>query len=395
MKYKDYYWSFFVNVIGIAIAGFAILSFLGCCLDRGSDEYPSPVDASYPGPAEFFDGNPKLNLTESDSDRVSYLPMIRDDPCVPIGAQIEGYFRGREKWLRNDSIVEGMIKWSEIEQERGVYDWDTQKDEDFKKIDGRPFVLQVKNSPEWARKYPEYECSPPKREYFVDYAAFVLALIDRYDDYTDQLYIEVWNEPDVDRTLIGPYAPYFGCWGEISDPYYGGEYYGQFLATIYPMIKSERPDVTILAGALSLGGGDSTAFWQGAMKYRGNYDGVSYHAYAYYQDGQPGEENEDWQVIKKKATHLRWLGEDAPLYVTETSLLCNPNWSPCYDPGIHGFRVVQGEYLRHIIREVADWDVEFVLWYTIANNGWLNSDLVWQDEPQPAYFEYLDYSCTP
>jgi hypothetical protein len=68
-------------------------------------------------------------------------------------------------------------------------------------------------------------------------------------------YWELWNEPDVDPALaglIGGDIP-FGCWGDSTDPYYGGGYYAEMLKAVYPRIKAADPQAQVARGRIALG----------------------------------------------------------------------------------------------------------------------------------------------
>ncbi len=83
-------------------------------------------------------------------------------------------------------------------------------------------IVVVIDSPAWAtinRPYPT-SCGAIRADRFADFAAFMGWLATRYKDRVQ--YWELGNEPDIDPTLVAV-NQVFGCWGDINDPYYGGE----------------------------------------------------------------------------------------------------------------------------------------------------------------------------
>ena len=60
------------------------------------------------------------------------------------------------------------------------------------------------------------------------FAGFMRDLVARYSVPPYNIkYWEIWNEEDVDPSLVGPTSG-FGCWGDATDPYYGGGGYAEF-----------------------------------------------------------------------------------------------------------------------------------------------------------------------
>jgi hypothetical protein len=308
-----------------------------------------------------------------------FVEHIRVGPGVVTGlpsqgVQLDRGARATLHWFSNWSWARLWVRWDEIETMPGVYTWNPSLDDDITVLrrTGAPVLLTIITTPEWARIYPQVRCSPPQPGYLDDYAAFIAAVIDRYKPQA----VELTNEPEVPHEVIGSLDKWMGCWGRE------GGYYAEMLKAVYPRIKARHPDVTVVAGSLMLD--DALIdFWKDVLANGGggNYDAVSYHGYAYYPLNE-------YQVIERKAEYLRSLGETAPLWVTETSLLCYDEYIECG----WEFQQDQGEYYRYLVENVSSIGVERFFWYTLAANEWRHSDLVENRQPKPAWYEYKKVS---
>jgi hypothetical protein len=203
-----------------------------------------------------------------------------------------------------------------------------------------------------------------------EFANFINAAIDRYQPNA----VELINEPEVAYNQIDRNLDYWiGCWG----PH--GFYYAEMLKTVYPVIKQAHPDVLVLAGSLMLNQLQEE-FWPEVIQTGGSgfYDVVSFHGYSYYPIN-------DFDIALNKATYLREIGETAPLWLTETSLLCSNNLDCSKD-----FESDQARYLRYIFEKSPEYDIDLIFWFTLANNDWQNSDLVSGSLPKLSWYIYGD-----
>ena len=288
-----------------------------------------------------------------------------------IGVQIESNSASLP-WLVEPSWVRKWLRWYEIELRAGVYTWGNRNDRAILEISEsrNPLLLTIITTPRWARIYPEKRCSPPRPEYLDDFATFVIAAIDRYQPDA----IELINEPEVAYNQLDNELDYWiGCWG----PH--GYYYAEMLKTVYPAVKQAHPEILILAGSLMLEEFQED-FWPDVINTGGVgfYDVVSFHGYSYYPIN-------DFDVALRKAQYLRDIGETAPLWLTETSLLCGYNL-PCGSE----FEIDQAGYLRYVFTKSNAHDIDMVFWYTLAKNGWQNSDLVAGPEAKKSWYIYRD-----
>lgn len=228
-----------------------------------------------------------------------------------------------------------------------------------------PRSIQIKNSPEWARVYPQYQCSPIKPEYWHLFANFVVEVVKRYEPYA----VEIWNEPETYRgDLPENYAFILGCWGEPGRWYETGEELGKFMSTVYGLIK-DKVDVDIWGGALMLGNENHWEFTQGFIN-RAMYDQLSYHSYSGYSP--------DYTHAIEKAKRLREM-TDKPLVLSETAFQWEiddrgPEWA--------------AEYFDYTYSKLEENGIVGMNWYTLANNGWKNTDLVWREYKRPAHQTY-------
>lgn len=227
--------------------------------------------------------------------------------------------------------------------------------------------IQIKNSPERARIYPQYQCSPIKGDYWLSFAQFILNVIDVYEPYA----VELWNEPEVRRQNISsPVDEYIGCFGE-TDMYSAGVGYGKFITAIYDYVKP-RANVEIWAGALMLADESHWEFAKGFVSV-GKMDYLSYHSYSGY--------DRNYAHAIAKAMRLREFCS-TPLILSETAY----QWDGMDDLQIE----YQAEYLEWTYQRLKEYGVRGMNWYTLANNGWKNTDMVYKDQIRPVYNTYRD-----
>lgn len=303
------------------------------------------------------------------------LPIVYNHyPKVALGAYLE-VIRANEprlQWAKPNGIIGTGINFSVInwEQLDMVY---TQLEEQNLR-----YTIQIKFVPPTWRVYPEKECSPPKPEYYDDFARLVIEVLDRYDPYL----ISIWNEPEPTPKELPPgWDHYIGCWGDLEKEYFGGEDYGKFLAYIYPIIKNAHPDITIAGGELvfSLYNERDKQFAKGLVKY-GMFDEFAFHSY-------PSWPYPSYDYPFMQAEFARTL-TDKPLQLSETSYACDDAYYDCSDPA---FLEAQAKYLEHILDGALAERIVLIRWYTLANNGWRNTDLVYRNIPKPAYYIYLEH----
>ena len=89
-------------------------------------------------------------------------------------------------------------------------------------------------------------CGPIKPDALNAFGDFLFEAVSRYSlPPYNVTYWELGNEPDVDWNVANSAMP-FGCWGDASDPYFGGGYYAEMLKVAYPQIKAANPEARVL-----------------------------------------------------------------------------------------------------------------------------------------------------
>ena len=166
------------------------------------------------------------------------------------GSGLPEAVQGGSYWVRFDAF-----DWDRIEPVPStppVYQWETVDEASLLNAsqNGLNLIAAVKYAPGWAQKYPGSTCGPIKSEAFGRWADFLSSLVNRYKNPPFNIkFWEMGNEPDAPVWYT---KSVFGCWGDINDPYFGGEFYAQMLKAAYPAIKAADPQAQVLVGGLLL-----------------------------------------------------------------------------------------------------------------------------------------------
>jgi hypothetical protein len=310
-------------------------------------------------------------------------------------------------WLRSFSAV----SWAAVEPAEGRRNWNalTGLDEELRNITakGMQTILSVRATPLWAQQVAGYSCGPIKPEMLGAFASFISDLVARYSVAPYNVkYWEIWNEEDIDHSLVDPASPW-GCWGDAKDTYYGGGYYAEMLKAVYPQIKAADPQAKVLIGGLLMdcdprpGGGCAIVghnpkpamFLEGILLNNGGsyFDGVSFHAYDYYQGHLGQYSNANWQtawnttgpVGLAKAQFIMSLlskyGISGKfLMSTESALIC----IKCSNDST--FETTKAYYVTQVYAAAIAQRLHANLWFSLL--GWNNSSLLNSDlSPLPAY----------
>jgi hypothetical protein len=310
-------------------------------------------------------------------------------------------------WVRRAGIW-----WPDIEPTKGVYDWTLLESFQAEFLDAQSknieIIIIVRGTPTWAQADPPYNktCGRIKTSEFASFAAFLSELVTRlsYTPYNVK-YWELYNEPDVDPTLVAPGNEWMGCWGEIGDQYYGGEYYADMLKVVYPAIKAANPDAQLLVGGLlmdcdpvtihqSCGDPSTSLFLKGILENGGApyFDGVSFHAYDYNTGPLGGYVNNKWwsawntsgPVGIAKAQYLKSVlssyGASGKILLnTESALICQAG-----DPAT--CETTKAYYVVHNYVSAIKEGLEVNVWYFWY---YRNAELLEPDNtPLPAYYTY-------
>ncbi len=369
-----------------------------------------PIDAEQASPSSIGLLQPTPTI---------YLPMVtKNYPHITVfGVQISGNLSHLEgsniSWVRTREL-----RWDIVQPNpQEGYQWSSDQisllEQQLRQARslGMTPILVINRAPEWARKYPQSGCGPIKSDALSDFAAFVSEVVKRYSAPEFNInYYQIWNEPDapVSDSNVG-----FGCWGEQTDPYFGGEYYGQMLNIVYPAIKAANPNAQVVTGGLLLGCdprgtgkgfcanqdlANQWNFFEGVVKTGGNsFDLVAIHTYAYY--GETGSQNspvykerqrEGWSanggVVDGKINYIRekmsLYGVNKPIIITEAALLYSDSPFPD-DQTRQDYESQKADYLVWLYANTWSQGVKGVTWY--AFEGWRKTELVREGQELPAF----------
>ncbi len=324
---------------------------------------------------------------------------------------------GGASWIR---LGAERISWRELQPtEGGPIQWDLLASFEselraLKTINAIPEIV-ITDSPRWATIEPT-SCGAIRSDKFAAFADFMRQLVERYS--TEEFNVHHWelgNEPDVDPHLVAIDNGY-GCWGDMDDPYYGGEQYGEMLKVVTPVIRAADPTAKVWLGGLLLdspnseetnpGRGRPELFLQGILEAGAApyFDILAYHLYPPYLNVMYDHDNDlggRWDSlgggVLGKARFLRGImqqyGADKPLFLNETSLMCPDiiggypvEW--CSPPSASFFDMQADHVVRAFVRGVSE-DIMGFMWYTLDGPGWRNTGMFNSDQtPRPVYFAF-------
>lgn len=296
-----------------------------------------------------------------------------------LGAQLEGPLGSRDQWLVSNRVYHIPIVWGEVESSPGIYIFQQHTYDTISRLNNKlgignyQLIIGVKVSPSFYSSDPNYGMSPPKLEHAINFAEFVEQVILTFAPWG----IEIWNEPEFPKEIA--LTPYYGGYGTDN-----GALYGQTVRVIYDYVKERDLKTKIIAGA-SLGllsERITLAFLADAVAAGMKSDYWSFHAYVWYKETPDLSE---WNKIFQLANTAHSV-YPVPQILSETSVMLN---APAPNNPAH--REQQAQFLRYLLGNYQRTQVDTLLWYTLANNGWRNTDLVFADIPYPAYDVWKDY----
>jgi hypothetical protein len=295
-------------------------------------------------------------------------------------------------WVRYNGIL-----WPDVEPNRGNRNWGALSgfENDIKALsaEGLSPIVIVRQAPSWAQK--DGLCGPIREDALDDFANFMAEVVNRYKGSPYNVkYWEMGNEPDVDPSLIDPSMP-FGCWGDASDPYYGGGYYAEMLKKVYPAIKAADPNAKVVMGGVLLDcdptnppdGKDClpSKFLEGILRNGGGnaLDIISFHAYGLWWPSIIDSDlsNPAWQhrggaLLGKLdfiRTVMRDYGVNKPIHMNEGGLLCHESNSAC--PSDTFFNA-QATYIPRLYARAWANGIQAVVWYSLDDPGWRHAGLL-------------------
>jgi hypothetical protein len=349
-------------------------------------------------------------------------PVIPDQPVVGIHVihltsqdELSLFENAGSYWTRFDGFHWDLLE--PVNKANPTYKWGKVDEAALKDAAdaGAQIIGIVLFAPDWAQKYPGVACGPFAEAALDKFARFMNALVSRYSQPPYNIkYWEIGNEPDVDHGFVDPHSG-FGCWGEQSDPYYGGGYYAEMLKAAYGQIKKADPGSKLLVGGLllncdpvnppetALNSGQymdctPSRFLEGILKNGGGdyFDGISFHAYDYYPYSLGQYVNPNWHsswdvtgpVLTAKTRYIRSIlaaygHGDKFLMNTEVALLCGHDGT---EPECRSedFALTKAYYVAEANAAALAQGLYANVWYSLT--GWRASGLVDGSlKPYPAY----------
>ncbi len=374
-------------------------------------EQPHPTDTVTPDPTntveQILTATPQATRTPAAAPVLPpqsigiAMPSTSDPSTLDLAVGVGAH------WARV-----GVIKWNKIEPVRTeppTYHWEVVDEAMLSNASARglQIISIVQFAPEWAHGVPGWTCGPIHEQALGAFAQFMSAVVTRYSVPPYNVHHwELGNEPDIDPDLVKRDSG-FGCWGDDSDPYYGGETYAEMLKRVSPAIKAADPQAQVLIGGLLLDcdpthppeGKDCkpARFLEGILRGggAGYFDIVSFHGYALYNGSlELDRQYPGWEyrggVVLGKIDFLREVmaayGVSKPLMHTEGALLCPEQAAEHCAPPTDGFFEAQADYAVWLY--VRNWaaDVEATIWYGLRGPGWRYGGLLNRDQqPKRVY----------
>ncbi len=317
-------------------------------------------------------------------------------------------------WVR----LSRRVSWRQLQpNENDPIDWslltDTENEMRQLKLMGIKPVLVINDSPSWATLYPS-SCSAIRSDKFQAFGSFMAQIVDHFK--TPEFDVHDWelgNEPDVDPDLV-PTNSIFGCWGEIDDPYYGGEHYGEMLKVVAPYIRSADSRAKIWIGGLilstpytdpNLGLGAPENFFTGILEAGAApyFDIVAFHGHTQYYGSMIDSElylsglwNDMGGGVRGKVKFLRDAMSsyhvNKPLVINEIGVGCKAETYPEFcDPPADEFYEFKADMLIRIATRVLSDGLLGFTWYTLEGPAWRNQGLLdATNNPQEAYAAYQE-----
>ncbi len=202
--------------------------------------------------------------TDSSAITGVYLPItVNNSPWVTtFGTQVKSFNDSAVTNLAKNSGVQWVrmdtFHWGNIEPQNtnaSGYKWSAVDEASLitANQNGMQVIGIIRDTPDWAQKIPPYSCGAISQAAVPEFANFVRDLVKRYSVPPYNVHHwEIWNEPDIVYSPELGYDSVFGCWGDASQTYYGGVYYGEMLNVIYPAIKGVDPNAQVGIGGLLL-----------------------------------------------------------------------------------------------------------------------------------------------
>jgi hypothetical protein len=208
----------------------------------------------------------------------------------------------------------------------------------------------------------------------------------------------------------------FGCWGDIKDPYYGGEHYGNMLKAVAPAIRKANPQAKIIMGGLALpvpkttdpALGKPENFFEGVLRSGAadSFDVVAFHSYPWFTNRPLDYDYDadtfgDWRALGGltigkarflRAVMARYGVAEKPLFLNETAMTCAvPPEGTC--PGVSDvFYRTQANYLVRMLARGWSAGIQQFSWFTLNYPGYRHGSLLDENQrPRPVYIAYQTF----
>lgn len=365
----------------------------------------------------------KTIVKANNNEYKNYLPLVTyTGQALPYG--IESYYLHDEKmhgyaqelapsWLRAN-----IVQWQLVQPEKnGSYNTAVlerlDKNIAFAKQNNITPIIVITRSPSWATTNGR-TCGPIRQENMSDFTKFMSWLVNRYKN--DVNYWELWNEPDFAPGLIPIGSEVMGCWGNESDPYYGGGAYGEMLKAVAPVIRKANPQAKIVLGGLALthpvtqnpAQGNPEKFLEGILRSGAgaSFDIMAFHSYPWFShrpldydyDADTEGSWKEWggytigKVKFIRQVFTKYKVPEKPLFLNETALTCvQPPNGPCPGPGENLDRA-QVYFLIRMLARGSYVGIDQFSWYLLEGPGWRYSGLLDnKSNPKPVYTAYQTF----
>ena len=310
---------------------------------------------------------------------MSYPISALLDPLPLLGAQLEGAIGTRDKWLVPNRVYHFPLLWDECEKAPGVYTFPEEAFYNVTRLNmklGSDYRLII-----GTRTCPYFYAlrsdrgSPPKPENYIALAKLIEQIYNTFHPWG----VELWNEPEFNEAEAAGMGKYYGAWGNA------GLSYGTMVTEVYDYLRYRTPGMSVIAGA-SFGLLDTTrslAFLRGATSGGMRADYWSWHGYLWYRDVV--NDTRAFENILRFSQDAYDIFPQLQI-LSETSVMRKTELD---DPPL--FQQRQAELLQYLIDTTYDTEIESVIWYTLADNGWRHSDLIRNSIEMPVYNVWKDY----
>ena len=235
-------------------------------------------------------------------------------------------------------------------------------------------IIGTRTCPSFYALYAGNRGSAPKPEHYLAFAKFIEQIYNTFHPWG----VELWNEPEFTTAEAAGMGQYYGAWGNA------GLDYGTMVTEVYDYLRYRTPGMRIIAGASFglLNTDRALTFLADAVSRGMNADYWSWHGYIW--DYQVAADNIAFENLLRFSEDAKKIF-NVPQILSETAVMRRDDLD---DPS--AFQVRQAELLQYLIDKISYTNIQGILWYTLANNGWRHTDLVRNSVEMPVYQVWKD-----